>query len=231
VQEKDLVMMGMLPSIGIQKGKPFKPEGIAAKALEPAVTLGYDMMMNYFVTPGKALKPFWPEGKWEEPNLPRGQAEEGFPFVTKDELLMDERAGGVYFWAIFLPKYLGKGSFYLMGLRDKSGTLFNGSALYRLRVPKEVPAREFWSVIVYSRKTAGFIAKADRVGISSLEKADLKANKDGTIDLYFGPNPPKDLQSNWIPTGEDFFLIFRLYGPEKALFEKTWTLPDVEQIS
>jgi hypothetical protein len=36
------------------------------------------------------------------------------------------------------------------------------------------------------------------------------------------------MESNWLPTGEDFFLIFRLYGPEKALFEKTWTLADVE---
>jgi hypothetical protein len=37
------------------------------------------------------------------------------------------------------------------------------------------------------------------------------------------------MESNWLPTGEDFFLIFRLYGPEQALFEKTWTLPDVEK--
>jgi hypothetical protein len=71
-----------------------------------------------------------------------------------------------------------------------------------------------------SRKTAGFIPNADRVGISSYEKADLKANTDGTIDLYFGPKSPTDMESNWIPTGEDFFLIFRLYGPEEALSKR-----------
>jgi hypothetical protein len=107
----------------------------------------------------------------------------------------------------------------------------DGASLYRLRVPKEVPAREFWSAIVYSRKTAGFIPKAERVGISSYEKANLKANADGTLDLYFGPKPPEGLASNWLVTGDDFFLIFRLYGPEKALFEKAWTLPDVERVS
>jgi hypothetical protein len=53
---------------------------------------------------------------------------------------------------------------------------------------------------------------------------------DGTVDHYFGPKAPQGLESNWIPTGEDYFLIFRLYGPEKALFEKTWTLPDVEMV-
>ena len=230
VQEKDLVMMGMLPSIGIQKGQPFNPDANAAKALEPAVRLGYDMMMQYFVTPGKALVPFWPNRNWDTLNLSKEQAELGFPFVTDEELLLDARAGGVYFWATWLPKHLGKGSFYLMGLRDSSGTLFDGSSLYRLRVPKDVPAREFWSAIVYSRATAGFIPKVDRVGLSSYEKAELKANADGTIDLYFGPKAPAGMESNWIPTGEDFFLIFRLYGPEQALFDKTWTLADVEKV-
>ena len=228
VQEKDLVMMGMLPTIGIQKGQPFKPDADAARALEPAVKLAYEMMMQYFVTPGDALVPFWPDRKWTGPNLSKQQAEEGLPFVTKDELLLDARAGGLYFWATWAPKHLGKGSFYLMGLRDSSGTLFDGSSLYRLHVPKEVPARQFWSAIVYSRKTAGFISNAERVGISSYDKADLKVNSDGTINLYFGPKAPTGMESNWLPTGEDFFLIFRLYGPEKVLFEKTWTLADVE---
>jgi hypothetical protein len=27
-----------------------------------------------------------------------------------------------------------------------------------------------------------------------------------------------------------FFLIFRLYGPEKALFDKSWKLQDVEKV-
>jgi hypothetical protein len=230
VQEKDLVMMGMLPTIGIQKGQPFKPDADANKALEPAVKLGYDMMMQYFVTPGKALLPYWSDHKWMGPNLSKEQALEGFPFVTKDQVLLDSRSGGIYFWATFLPKHLGKGSFYLMGLRDQTGTMLDGSSLYRLRVPKDVPARQFWSVNVYSRATASFISKADRVGVSSYEKADLKSNADGTIDLYFGPKAPAGMESNWMATGEDFFLLFRLYGPDKALFDKTWTLADVEKV-
>lgn len=229
VQAKDLVMMGMLSSIGIEKGKTFKPEGDTARALKQSVKLGYDIMMDYFVTPGKALVPWWPGGHWQGPNLSRQQAEEGFPFVTDTELLLDQRAG-LYFWATFAPKHLGKGSFYLMGLRDKSGAMLNGTSLYRLHIPKDVPARQFWSAIVYSVRTAGFIPNASKVGIGSLNKAGLKQNDDGTIDLYFGPAAPQGMESNWLPTGEDFFLIFRLYGPEPALFEKTWTLPDVEKV-
>lgn len=230
VQEKDLAMMGLLPSLGIKKGQPFKPDAPTTKALQNAVQLAYDQMQSYFTTPGRALMPFWPAHQWQVLNLSKQQVEEGFPFVTPDELLIDPRGGGVYFWATWLPKHLGKGSFYLMGLRDKSGAPLDGKSLYRLRVPKDVPAREFWSAIVYSMNTKGFIANASRVGISSYEKAGLKANEDGTIDLYFGPKPPKGMEANWLPTGENFFLIFRLYGPEKALFDKSWSLADVEKI-
>jgi hypothetical protein len=58
----------------------------------------------------------------------------------------------------------------------------------------------------------------------------MKSNADGSVDVYFAPKPPAGLESNWIPTGEDFFLLFRLYGPEKALFDKTWKLDDVERV-
>jgi hypothetical protein len=32
-----------------------------------------------------------------------------------------------------------------------------------------------------------------------------------------------------VPTnGRPFEVIFRVYGPEKSFFEKTWKLPDIE---
>jgi hypothetical protein len=38
-------------------------------------------------------------------------------------------------------------------------------------------------------------------------------------------------ESNWVPTnGRDFEVLFRLYGPEKAFFDKTWKLPDIEEM-
>jgi hypothetical protein len=107
-----------------------------------------------------------------------------------------------------------------------SGTFFDadaGHTLSQLTVPKI-----FWSATVYSMETKSFFANADRVAISSPEKAQLKLNPDGAVDLCFGPKTPDGLASNWIPTGGDFFLWFRLYGPEKPVFDKTWTLPDVE---
>ena len=56
--------------------------------------------------------------------------------------------------------------------------------------------RDFWSVVVYSMKTKGFVAGA------------------GSVDIYFAPAAPSGQESNWVQTGEDLFLIFPLYGPE-----------------
>ena len=49
------------------------------------------------------------------------------------------------------------------------------------------------------------------------------------VDVYFSPEAPEGKESNWIPTGEDFFLLFRLYGPTSKDFYKTWMLEDVEK--
>jgi hypothetical protein len=229
VQTRDLAMMGLLSSLGINKGQPFNPDANTAKALTEAATDGYDQMQQYFVTPGKAFKPFWSGNQWQVFNVPRDQMVAGFPFQTSDRLMIDERAGG-YFGLAFFPKTLGKASFYLIGLRDRSGALFDGKSLYRLHVPKDVPAAQFWSATVYDMKSKAMFAKADRVSISSTEKSGLKADADGSIDIYFGPQAPESLASNWIPTGDDFFLWFRLYGPEKALFDQSWKLPDIEKV-
>ena len=228
VLDRDLAMMDQLWSIGIRKGQPFKPKGEVAKALKQAIKTGYDILQDRFATPGEALKPYGKGTQWQTFNISRKNAEAGFPFLTPDRLMVDGRAT-LYFWITFMPKHLGGGTDYLMSLRDKSGDLFDGKSLYRLKVPKDVPARNFWSAIAYSMKTKGFITNTKPVGLSSQDK-NIKANADGTKDIYFGPKAPKGMESNWVQTGEDWFMLFRLYGPEKSVLEQTWVLNDVEKV-
>jgi hypothetical protein len=59
----------------------------------------------------------------------------------------------------------------------------------------------------------------------------LQKNADGSVDIYFGPKAPAGKDSNWVPTnpGGQFEVLFRFYGPEKPLFNKTWKLPDIER--
>jgi len=56
---------------------------------------------------------------------------------------------------------------------------------------------------------------------------DILKNDDGSVGLYFGPNPaPRKPESNWIKTlpNKGWFIYFRLYGPTQAYFDKTWVL-------
>jgi len=223
--ERDKVMGGILASIGIEKGKAFKPDAALKKVLGEAVKDGRAYLEYMFETPGYSTEVYWKGTQWLGIRQP---SKDGFLFDEGDSLLLDER-GSLFHWATFVPRQLGKATAYVLAMRDAEGKLLSGDARYKLRIPAKVPARDFWSVIAYSKKTKAFIYNdIDRVGLSSYDKKSLNVNADGTVDIYFAKKAPKGLESNWIPTaGEDFFLIFRLYGPEKAFFDKSFKLPDV----
>jgi hypothetical protein len=62
---------------------------------------------------------------------------------------------------------------------------------------------------------------------------DLRKNEDGSVDIYVGPTAPAGFEKNWIPTvpGRNWFAYFRFYQPTEAYFDRSWPLPDFEQIS
>lgn len=227
--ERDKVIGGMLASIGIEKGKPFAPQGKVKEALEQAVMDGRAYLEYMFETPGYSTETYWPDRQWQSIREPSA---EGFVFDEGDYLLMDNRAA-IFHWGTFVPRRLGKASAYLLLLRDANSELLSGKGQYKLSVPSNVPTRDFWSVIAYSKETKAFIYNDHGiVGLSSYDESRLKVNDDGSIDVYFGASAPAGLESNWIPTaGEDFFLIFRFYGPEKTYFDKSFKLPDMVRIA
>jgi len=231
IRTQDKAMIPLLKDLGIEKGKPFTPSEKQKRAINEGTAIAWETMQYFFNTPGKTMSPLWPgKTQWQVWNFGEGQPQLGFPYENDEKIFIDERAG-LYFFVTYLPRYLGGGTFYLNGLRDSEGNQFNGKDTYKLNVPADTPAKDFWSVIVYSTKTKGFIVGAERLGLSSRNTDTMQDNEDGSYDIYFGPNPPEGLESNWIPTNEDFFLLFRLYGPESKDFYKTWMLGDVEKIT
>lgn len=229
-------MFSLAKDLGIEKGQPFEPTQRQQQAMAEGLQLAYASMQDFFVTPGKATVPLWRDGngvlksQWLVWDFAPGQPQAGFPYETDDAVLVDDRAGGSYFWITYLPRYLGGGTFYLTGLRDSEGNFLDPESTYRLNVPKDTPAKDFWSVIVYSMETKGFIRDAERVGLSSRNADTMQVNDDGSYDVYFGPQAPKGKESNWIPTSEDYFLLFRLYGPETKDFYKNWMLGDLQKL-
>jgi len=91
--------------------------------------------------------------------------------------------------------------------------------------------RQYWAVNVYDLDTAAFFREAPRLSVDSYD-AKVQKNADGSIDVYFGPNAPAGKTSNWVYTapGKPWFSMFRFYGPEKAVFDKTWVLGEIEQL-
>ena len=157
--------------------------------------------------------------------------ETAFSFERPNYLDVDARGIG-YFSFYAPPKKLGAATFYVGTFKDANGDLLRGEAGYKLRVPANVPAQQFWALTLYDRETCAFILDMPRPGIDSYDQK-MQENADGSVDIYIGPSPPTGKETNWIQTasGRGWFPIFRLYGPKKALFDKTWKLPDIEKIS
>ena len=151
-------------------------------------------------------------------------------FADPNSYPIDGRAA-IYAAVYFSARHLGAGQFYLMTLKNKDGRPLDGKKMYRLTVPPNVPVKLYWSATAYDRESHALIRDTSRSSRAS-NRSDLQKNADGSVDIYFGPKVPAGKESNWVPTaGRNFEVLFRLYGPEQPLFDKTWKLPDVEQIN
>jgi hypothetical protein len=232
VRSRDKVMMGMLDSLGVVPGKKFEPSARNTEILKQSVVDARAFLEAFCEDWGKAMSKFYPDRQWGYVAVDPKHLQE-FSYETSTTLYYDDRAGGMFYGATFLPKSLeGGGVFYLCSLRDASGNLFKGDGLYRMRVPKDVPARDFRALVAYDLDSKSYIFnELDRGGLSTYDKDRMKTNGDGSVDLYLSAKAREGLENNWIPTsGRDFFLFFRFYGPEKAVFDKSFELPDVEKI-
>jgi hypothetical protein len=222
---RDKVMIDVLKTIGIEKGKPFSPDPQMQAALKAGMEIArgwIDARYEAAFTP-----PYNPGSHWSLPLTAEFSKGVMSNYVDPDSYSVDER-GTTYSWAFFSTKHLGQGQFYLITIHDAAGRAFDGSRNYRLTVPADAPVTQYWSATAYNRQTHTLIRNMPRASRSSLAP-ELKHNADGSVDLYFGPKAPQGKETNWIPTDAQgrFEVLFRFYGPEKPLFEKAWKLPDI----
>jgi hypothetical protein len=230
VQPRDKVMMGMLATIGIEPGKPFNPPEKNKAAMEKGIVDAYFYMQN-LDTKLFASRLYWPDRHWSFVMVP--DAQHGFGFVDDNAVEIDKRAAAWFFFT-FYPKVLTDraATVYLAPIADSSGQPLQAGKTYKLRVPKDIPAKQFWSLTMYDRRTWAFVNNPlDRAGLGSFNMEQMKVNADGSVDLYVGPNAPAGLESNWIPTmGKEPYLWLRLYAPEEAFWQKSFKMPDVELV-
>jgi hypothetical protein len=223
---RDKAMIDVLKSVGIEKGKTFNPDPARQEILNAAAIEAHAWLNARYET---RFTPYYDGRQWFSPGLPDLLATMGSFFEKVDTYAVDDR-GLIYYFAFSSVKHLGAGQFYLFDIKDNKGQSFSSGKTYRLTVPANAPVKQFWSVVVYDRTTHSLIRDMSRSSRSS-QSPDMKKNADGSTDVYFGPTAPAGKEANWIPTaGGNFEVLFRFYGPDKPVFDKTWKLPDIEEV-
>lgn len=225
--DRDRLMIDQLKTIGIEKGKSYEPSAKTKEILDasareahawlaqkydegfPVINEGIHWFPAAMIDMVKAA-----QGGYSDPN--------SYPVDIR---------GVTYTLGFTGIKRIGTAQFYLMANKDKDGNAFDGGKTYKLVVPADAPVKNYWSVTAYDRETHALIRDMNKASVASISPG-LQKNADGSVEVFFGAKAPEGKETNWVPVDADgkFELLFRLYGPEKHLFEKTWKLPDVKEV-
>ena len=222
---------GLLAAIGIEKGKEFNPDARMKKILTEAAKVGSVTAQALTARPRDERFYQYPgERIWTNPFI-----EGRYDFLLNGATLLDSRIYMHFYATGITPamavKNVGVGSQYLIAYLDKDGNALDGSKTYKIHLPPNVPAKDFWSFTLYDNQTRSMLQTDQRFpAVDSI--GDVKPNSDGSYDIYFGPKAPKGMENNWIQTvpGKGWNTIFRLYGPMEAFYDKTWKPGDPELV-
>jgi hypothetical protein len=233
--------LGMLASIGIVAGQPFNPDARMREILDRAAKTAYKMSRVIGFkeeVSGRSLR-MYPDRRWINPMADATPDNLGGPLdlnwcrTAEGYLDLDMR---IWFFTDYysvspgmLSQTPGKGAKYMIGFTDSTGTPLSGGSNYRVNLPANIPAGNFWSMTLYEAENGSGLANGQP--FPSLGSRDKPAqNADGSTDIYFGPSTPAGKEGNWQATvpGKGYFAILRLYGPTQAAINKSWKPGDIE---
>jgi hypothetical protein len=226
----DPVRLGFFASIGISKGRPFAPDTRMKRILTEAATVGDATVRAVAFRLRQRDGYYYENSAWRLPFVG------GYRFELDPGVLNLDGYMMYYFLATGVTpameeKMVGQGSQYAWACVDSKGAPLDGARAYRLRLPSGIPVKNFWSVIVYDNQARSMVQSDQQFPSVSSQRKDLVVNEDGSVDIWFGPNPPAG-KSNWIQTveGRGWNTILRLYGPTGSWFDKSWRPGEIEEI-
>jgi len=225
-------ILGVLASIGIKKGQPFEPDARMKKILTDAAVAGAATVKTIWSYPRDEMFYFYPgESNWLNP-FPGGSYE----WLNEGASLLDTRAGFHFYATGITPamalKIIGKGSKYAYTYNDATGNPLDGGKTYKVHLPPNVPAKDFWSFTLYDNQTRSMLQTDARFPGIDNNKPGMIKNVDGSYDVYFGPKAPKGQENNWVQTvpRKSWSVILRLYGPLEAWYNRTWRPGEIELV-
>jgi len=235
--------LGMLAAIGIVLGQPFSPDAHARAILDRAARTAYKMsrVVGFEeVVAGRNFR-IYPDRRWVNPiadgtpSNPGGAIDLSWRRVAGGQLDLDAR---IWFFTDYysisagmISQVPGRGAKYMVGFTDGDGAPLSGSASYRLTLPPNIPAANFWSLTLYEAENASGLANGQP--FPSLGSRDKPVQEpDGSTKLFLGPVAPDGMAGNWLRTvpGRGYFAVLRLYSPTQAAIDKSWKPGDIEKI-
>ena len=232
-QGESAEILGMFASIGIKKGQPFEPDARMTEILKAAASAGALTVKTIWTSPRDEMFYFYPgESNWLNP-FPGGDYE----WLNEGAKLLDVRAGFHFYATGITPamakKIVGKGSKYAYAYLDADGNPLDGGKTYKVHLPPNVPAKDFWSFTLYDNQTRSMLQTDERFPGIDNNKPGMIKNDDGSYDVYFGPKAPEGQENNWLQTvpGKGWSVILRLYGPLEPWFDKTWRPGEIELVN
>ena len=227
----DLETRGMFSALGIEKGMPFSPSERMQNTLKESAAVGNATVRAMSFKPRDNTVKLYKGSHWFNP-FSKGSYEW---LVREGQGGRDLDARAFYFYlATFNTpamtlKLIEKGSKYALNALDQNGDYLDGGKSYKLNIPANVPAKNFWSVVAYDPQTRSELQTSQPFPSRNNQKHDFVKNSDGSVDIYFGPTAPRGFENNWIETvpGKGWFTLLRLYGPKEAWYNKTWRPGDI----
>jgi hypothetical protein len=115
---------------------------------------------------------------------------------------------------------------------DANGNPLDGGKNYKIHMPPDIPASQFWSVIVYDHPSQLIISTDQSWPSVFSSSTKLLVNHDGSVDVWFGPQALVSKENNWIKTlpGKGWLMILRLYYPLESWFDKSWQPGEIEEV-
>jgi hypothetical protein len=226
-------VLGQLAAIGIEKGKPFAPDDRMKKILTDAVAVGNATARTIAFKPRIKEAYYYPDSAWYT-----GFVGGSYQFLLQPGVrFLDARVLFHYLATGITPamaiKRVGVGSQYAIAATDSKGRPFDGSKTYKVHLPPNIPAKNFWSFVVYDNQTRSELQTDQQFPSIGSDKKNLVVNPDSSVDVWFGPTAPKGHETNWVQTVPDkgWNVVLRLYGPLESWFNKTWKPGEIEPVS
>jgi hypothetical protein len=226
-------ILGELASIGIAKGKSFAPDARMKKILTEAAAVGNATARAIVFRSRQQGAYYYPNSAWFTCFIGGS-----YEFLSQPGVRdLDARVHMIYYATGITPamamQIVGLGSQYAAAVTDSTGKPLDGAKTYKIHLPPNIPAKDFWSFVVYDNQTRSMLQTDAQFPSIGSQTKGIVINPDTSADVWFGPTAPKGHESNWVQTipGKGWNALFRLYGPGKTWFDKTWKPGEFELVN